>query len=128
MKPDGCPTARPFTVAVCTGCTTSAVSSLVPTLAGVIGDCPHGVLVVTGCLLSGLTCATRRREHGVILMLQPCTADRRPIGPAKWIGPVATESDLRAACDWITDGSWHSQTLSPRLRADVNLTRAARRN
>jgi hypothetical protein len=121
-------TRRPFTVAVCAACDSGPDSALLQGLRAVIGECPHGMLVTTQCLLGGLTCAARGPHAGEMLLLQPCTPDRVPTASVQWIGPVTSEVDAEAACAWIADGSWDRARLPMRLRADLNLTRSSRRN
>ena len=128
MTSDPRHTSRPFTVAVCTACDAEPQCALMPRLRELIRACPHGMLVATGCLLGTITCATRSSAHGQMLLLQPCTADRVPTASLQWIGPIRTEADAEAACEWISIGSWDYATLPPALRADLHLSRSSRRN
>lgn len=121
-------TERPFTVAVCTACDTDSRPGLMPALRQTVRNCPHSVLVATQCLLGQLTCATSSREGGVMLIVQPCTNDRVPTGSVQWIGPVTTEVDVAAACEWIANGEWDRNDLPTNLRADLNLARTSRLN
>jgi hypothetical protein len=94
-------TGHPFTVAICTSCAAEPPERLLPMLRASIRSCPHGMLVTTGCLLGRLTCATRPSQQGVLLLLQPCSTQRIPTGPAQWMGPVNDTEDARALCDWF---------------------------
>lgn len=121
-------TTRPFTVAVCTACNSELTSTIVHTVRNVVRRCPHGVLVVTQCLLGELTCATRRSDGAVMVLLQPCTVDRVPVASAEWVGPIKTGADVDAACSWIASGSWDRRRLPLSLRADLNLARSSSQN
>jgi hypothetical protein len=121
-------TRRPFTVAICTACDSDVARALLPDLRAVVRDCPHGVLVSTGCLLGSLTCATRTPVAGVMLLMQPCTPERVPTGAVSWIGPVQNTQDADAACAWIAAGRWDRVGLPPKLRGDRRLVRASAQN
>ena len=84
----------PFTAVVCTGCE-QADTSVLDALRTVVRDCPGGMLVSTPCLL-GPNCHTRQ-GGGVVVMVQPCRADRSPVGPAQWV-PIADSADLDELC------------------------------
>ncbi|OAN42560.1 hypothetical protein A4X20_01570 [Mycolicibacterium iranicum] len=84
--------------------------------------------MVTECLLGTITCSTANPGPGVMLLLQPCTVDRVPLASVRWIGPVCDEADADEICSWIAAGEWDVTTLSPQLRADVNLVRSSRLN
>jgi hypothetical protein len=125
-------TDRPFTVAVCAACGLDLPahpdSALMTALRETVRNCPHAVLVATQCLLGQLTCATAGPKRGVMVLVQPCTVDRVPTGSGQWIGPVTSAADIAAACRWIAHGAWDRGDLPTNLRADLNLTRAGRRN
>lgn len=121
-------TVRPFTVAVCTPCGGQISSSLLSGLRAVIGNCPHGVLVQTQCLLGGFACSGARPVRGQVLLLQPCNTERVPIAAVHWIGPVRTEADAESACAWIAGGKWERGGLAAHLRMDRNLAAIARSN
>lgn len=122
-------TCEPFTVALCVHCPSSEPGSpLFGMLRNVVRSCPHGILVSTQCLLGTFTCATRGGDLDPVLVLQPCSAERVPNAAAIWIGPIATESDTRDACDWIAAGQWDRSNLPPRLRADQSLLRVSAHN
>lgn len=121
-------TVAPFTIAACTACTTEVADTVIPKLRGVVRRCPHAVLIVTQCLLGKFSCAALGSDHGVMLMLQPCTVDRVPVSPMRLVGPVRSEADAEAACAWIAAGVWDSVGLPSSLQADVNLARTSRLN
>ncbi|MGB3356150.1 MAG: hypothetical protein WBB00_25750 [Mycobacterium sp.] len=126
--PDRGFTTQPFTVALCTACDPELTDSVVREFRNVVRGCPHGVLIVTQCLLGELTCATRVFEGGVMLMLQPCTVDRVPVASAVWVGPLTTRADVDAAGRWVAGGSWDRQNLPLSLRADLNFARSSSQN
>lgn len=121
-------TTRPFTVGLCTACDSEVTDASVRELRSVVRGCPHGVVIVTQCLLGQLTCATGVSEGGVMLMLQPCTIDRVPVASVVWVGPLRTRADVDAACTWVAAGSWDRQNLPLGLRADLTLTRSSNQN
>lgn len=127
MRAEARYTDRPFTIAACAACTTDT-ADVMGTLRAVVRSCPHAVLVMTQCLLGRLTCAGRSGDRGVMLLLQPCTAERVPVASVQWIGPVRTESEAQTVCEWIAAGNWDPSALPMALRADVNLARASRLN
>ena len=120
-------TDQPFTVAVCGSCAAQP-AQLLQMLRASIRRCPHGMLVTTECLRGHLSCATRPSNEGVLLLLQPCSAQRLPTGPARWVGPITTTADARAACDWLEQGNWQRRTLPDHLRGEANLVRPSVRN
>jgi hypothetical protein len=93
-----------------------------------IRRCPNAMLVTTGCLLGQLICATRPPLEGVILLLQPCSTQRIPTGPAQWMGPVDDTEDARAVCDWLEQGNWERHTLPAHLRTEAHFPRPSVRN
>ncbi|BDX33474.1 hypothetical protein TUM20985_40210 [Mycobacterium antarcticum] len=117
-------TTRPFTIALCISCTSSADVAVLQDLRKSIRRCAHGVLVTTGCLRGTITCATRPHGPGTVLMLQPCSVERVPSGPTRWIGPLIDLDDLRAVCDWLERGEWDLTVLPTRLHAELNSARA----
>ena len=117
MTSSHCPTSRPFTVILCTTCTAKPGLGLLETLRAAVRSCEHGVLVTTACLLRPLTCAAHPHRAGAMVILQPCSVDRGPSGPAHWIGPINDTNDTRAVRDWLQRGQWDDHTLPERLRA-----------
>jgi hypothetical protein len=99
-------TSRPFTVALCTSCAAGPELAVVEELRATIRRCKHGVLVTTACMLDPLTCAARPHRPGTIVILQPCSVDRVPSGPACRIGPINDKNDVRALRDWLEQGEW----------------------
>jgi hypothetical protein len=108
-------TDRPFTVIICTCCSSERVLSVLGALRSVIKRCRNGVLVRTGCLLGPLTCASRPTGEGVMVILQPCSPDRTPAGSAFWLGPVEDIEDITQLCAFIERGEWEFGELAGRL-------------
>ncbi|MDF2583947.1 MAG: hypothetical protein K0R33_2590 [Mycobacterium sp.] len=121
-------TMRPFTVAVCAPCAGKLSSALMAGLRDVIGNCPHGVLIQTQCLLGELTCTRMRPARGQVLLLQPCNTQRVPTAAVHWIGPVRTQADVESACAWIAGGKWDRDDLAGHLHMDRNMAAIARSN
>jgi hypothetical protein len=121
-------TSDPFTVAICGSCAPAPAAQLLQMLRASIRRCPHGMLVTTGCLLGHLTCATRPSHQGALLLLQPCSTQRIPTGPAHWMGPVDDADDGRALCDWLEHGNWQRHPLPAHLRAEANFAKPSTRN
>jgi hypothetical protein len=121
-------TQRPFTVVLCTRCGTAPGSSLLEHLRATIRVCHQGMLVTTGCLLGDSACASRGAHTGAVLMLQPCTTERRPLGPARWIGPIDADADVVAVCRWIESGQWGLDGLPERLSSAARAIQAATTN
>lgn len=101
---------------------------MLPRLRQVVRNCPHGVLVLTQCPIGKITCATTGSDRGVILLLQPRTVHRVPVASARWVGPVRTDAEIEAVCDWISSGAWDRAALPLDLRADINLAKESRMN
>jgi hypothetical protein len=114
---------RAFTVMVCTGCTAGQGLSVVDEIRDTIRRCPHAVLVATGCILGPLACASRPDRPGVLVVLQPCSIDRVPIGPASWVGPINDRHDAAELCDWVERGEWGLGSLPQHLRPALNRMR-----
>jgi hypothetical protein len=121
-------TGRPFTVALCTSCTTGPELAVVEELVATIRRCKHGVLVTTACMLGPLTCAARPHRPGTLVILQPCSVDRVPSGPACWIGPINDKKDVRALRDWLEQGEWEYRAPPDRLRPKLRWTNPFSRN
>lgn len=128
MSSGRCPTSHPFTIAICGSCGAGPAAQLLQMLRASIRRCPNGMLVTTECLLGHLTCATRPAHEGVMLLLQPCSIERTPTGPAQWMGPVNDTADTRAVCEWLEQGNWERRTLPDHLRAETNFARPSIRN
>jgi hypothetical protein len=128
MSRVGDATQRPFTVALCTRCGSGADTSLLEHLRATIRVCHQGILVTTGCLLGDLACASRGAHTGAVLMLQPCTIERRPLGPARWIGPIDADADVVAVCRWIESGQWGLDGLPEGLSSAARAIQAATTN
>lgn len=122
-------TDRPFTVALCISCPAEPERAALKQLRRSIRRCRHGVLVTTGCLRGTVSCAARPHGAGAVVVMQPCSVDRAPDGPAHWIGPIKGGDDLRAVCDWLERGEWDVRDLPERLHAELNRAAAVgRRN
>jgi hypothetical protein len=78
------------------------------------------VLIAAGCMLGPLTCAARPDRPGVLVLLQPCSSDRTPVGSAIWIGPINDRRDAAAVGDWVRGGDWRLGALPERLRSAMN--------
>jgi hypothetical protein len=109
-------TSRPFTVFLCTSCPAKRELAVLEELSATIRRCRHGVLVTTACMLGPLACAAL--PHGPIAILQPCSVEHVPIGPAHWIGPINDVNDILALGDWLEQGEWDYRALPHRLRAE----------
>ncbi|TCK21897.1 hypothetical protein [Pseudonocardia endophytica] len=92
---------------------------LVEGLRAVVRDSTHGVLVSSGCRV-GPACGAR--EPGMVLLVQPCDADRAPAGPTVVAGPVRTTDDVRAVTGWLARGVLDPDDLPARLRGPRPLT------
>jgi hypothetical protein len=113
---------RGFTALVCHG---KACGGHHETIVSGLRECvhrhPHGVLVSAGCVLGRLGChalatSCPRRPAGTLVVVQPCSVDRDPIGPALWIGPVAVAEDVAAVCRWLDAGHLYTIMLPVHLR------------
>ncbi|MER6129460.1 hypothetical protein ABT173_44280 [Streptomyces sp. NPDC001795] len=105
---------RPFTLVVCGSCRAPARGRVMDALRRAVRECPHGVMVSTGCLARVLHC---RRRCGLHATVQPCGADRRPSGVAVGLGPLVTEADAEVVGAWLRAGMPDDGTLPDRLRA-----------
>lgn len=110
-------TNRGFTVVVCTQCESDHVLPVLAALGSVVTRCPHGMVVRANCLLGLLTCASRPTGGGVMVVLQPCSLERIPTGPAIWLGPADSPEDVSALSDFVERGLWEFDELPDRLRA-----------
>jgi hypothetical protein len=117
-------TDEPFTVVVCSQDRTGVGSVVLQQLRAAVRRCPHGVLVVSNCLLGRFGCATPC--SGVTAVLQPCWTDRAASGPALWVGPVTSDGDARALHEWVAQGAWRLSTLPAHLQLALNLRMAVR--
>ncbi|HUO39431.1 MAG TPA: hypothetical protein VMU34_17025 [Mycobacterium sp.] len=129
MTSSHCATSRPFTVVLCTSCTAKPGLGVLEELRATVRRCGHGVLITTECMLGALACAARPHGPAAMVILQPCSVDRRPSGPAHWIGPINDTNDIRAVRDWLQRGQWDDHMLPERLCAQRHPTqRYIRRN
>lgn len=118
-------TDRAFTVIVCSCCAAEPGLSVLEELRGSIRRCQHGILVSAPCLLGKLTCAARTDGSGTMVLLQPCSTDRSPVGPPRWVGPITNPADAEAVRAWLERGDWNVGTLPQRLRSPLNSLGAA---
>lgn len=82
-------------------------------LRAVVRSSRHGVLVSTGCLLGPTTC--RLRTAAPLVLVQPCDAERRPMGPAVHVGPLRSAADVRELECWLRRGRFDPALLPGRL-------------
>ncbi|MEZ0359201.1 hypothetical protein [Mycobacterium sp. SA01] len=90
-------TSTPFTVVVCAGCAPPD-ASVIDALRTMVRESSGGMLVSTPCLLGPDGCPDGCQAHrgdGAVAMLQPCRADRTPVGPARWIDLSAPRAGRR---------------------------------
>ena len=125
MKQPNTATDRAFTLVVCTGCTAGQGLSVLDELRTTIRRCRHVVLVAAGCMLGPLTCAACPDGPGVLVLLQPCSTERTPAGPATWVGPINDRHDATDVGDWVQRGEWSLASLPRHLRPALNRMRAA---
>lgn len=115
-----------FTAVVCQHCNTDAELPMLQSLRDTIRRCPHGVLLTSGCILGHLWCRAIRsrtpRLAGPIVLVQPCTTERRPIGPAIPVGPLRTLEDLTALGRWLERAPHRNHGLPARLRQIQRVT------
>jgi hypothetical protein len=71
-------------------------------------------------MLGPLTCAARPDRPGVLVLLQPSSTDRTPVGSTIWIGPINDRRDAAAVGDWVQHGDWRLGALPERLRSAMN--------
>lgn len=118
---------RGFTAVVCHGsaCGRRHGDAVVTGLRECVRRHPHGVLVSGGCLLGPLGChalsTSGTRPAGSLLLVQPCSRDRNPVGPSLWIGPLATQDDIAAVCHWLDTGDLSTIALPAHLRFRARL-------
>lgn len=128
MRTESRYTKEPFTLAVCARCTPEVGDLVITRLQDVVGNCPQAVMLTTACLRGRFGCATTDVNGGVIALLQPCTIDRVPVSPVRWIGPIGNATDTAIVCDWIAAGGWDERDLPPHLHANANFARSSRLN
>jgi hypothetical protein len=125
-----------FTVALCRaeGCAGSRQSpgALDTALSETTRRCPHGVLVVTGCLMGPTMCRaggpSSRDRSGRLAVVQPCHASRRPSAPSVLVGPLRDAEDTAELCRWLRSGALRADELPDRLRGYARLLHTAPTN
>lgn len=92
----------------------------------------HGVLATGGCVLGSLLCRScgpaGGRAEGTFVLVQPCTAQREPTGPAVAVGPLRTADDVVDLSRWLRGGELTASGLPARLRPRLDPLSAASRN
>lgn len=112
----GTRTRADYTVVACSALSCRAGSDEVADmLRRCVRSSRHGVLVVSGCTVGTVGC--RLRAPGPVIVVQPCTEDREPLGAAVWIGPIGTAHDLAAVEDWIRAAGFDPADLPAHLTA-----------
>src|ERR1700720_3264272 len=119
-------TSRPFTVYLCTSCTAKPTLAVLEELRATIRPCGHGMLATPAGMLG--PAAGAARAPGPIVILQPCSVERVPIGSARWIGPINDKVDIRALRGWLEHGEWDYWALPDRLRAELRWPNRFSRN
>jgi hypothetical protein len=111
-----------FTLAVCQGQGCAAGPEHGPlerALSDTTRTCPHGVMVVTGCLMGPLLCRScgpsATPDAGRLAVIQPCHASRAPSGPAVLAGPIRDDADASDLCAWLRAGALTADRLPGRL-------------
>jgi hypothetical protein len=120
--------AAAFTVVACAAvpCHGQQADELRAALQECVAGSPLGVLVVAGCTMGATGC--RLRPAGPVLVVQPCDAERRPVGPAIRVGPVRTAQDVEAVRNWLGAARFDPAALPARLTVLHRATRTAARN
>jgi hypothetical protein len=65
---------------------------------------------------------------GSLLLVQPCLTDRTPLGPAMWLGPVATAEDVAAVWHWLDVGGLRPSRLPAQLDFSAHVADRAATN
>lgn len=107
-------------------CRTDDLRDTVSTLRECVRHSRHGVLVTSGCTLGAVAC--RLRPAGPLVVVQPCDADRRPLGRDVRIGPVTGPGDINSVEEWIRGHRLDPALLPPHLVGLDRRTRSAGQN
>jgi len=104
-----------FTLVICGagGCHNEVAAEARSMLRGYVRTTRHGVLVVSGCSLSPLSC--RFRAEGPVIVVQPCDADRQPTSPLIRVGPLRSLADVVAVRQWLRAGTFDPTALPTHL-------------
>lgn len=123
---------RGFTAIVCHGprCGHDHGQAAVREFRGPVRRHRHGVLISAGCMLGHLSChawatSSGRPCTGTLLIVQHCSPERTPIGPAWWIGPLTTEDDIATVRRWLDTRDLSITALPARLRFRTTLSGGA---
>lgn len=105
-----------FTAVICDTCADGG-QDLEP-LRETVRRSPHGMLVRVHCPLGMVYCHAREASTsaGRVVLVQPCTASRIPLGSAVIVGPVRTADDLAAVARWLETTPIDESALPARLR------------
>ena len=119
-----------FTVAACRDRHCNAAElPVLDDLGAAVRRCPHGMLVSCGCLLGPVMCRAWHHRGpptpGAFVLVQACTVNRRPQGPAIPLGPLRNRRDLAAVSRWLESGQLHPDELPARLNDPLPYLRAA---
>ena len=119
------PAVAGYTVVACAAvpCRGEPADDLRAVLRDCVAGSALGVLVVAGCTMGPTGCGLR--PPGPVVVVQPCDAERRPMGAAVRIGPVRSAEDVDAVRDWLRAARFDPAALPARLTA---LHGAAMRN
>lgn len=106
-----------FTVIVCDTCADGGLPDIA-LLRETVRRSPHGMLVRAHCPLGTMLCHARKASAnaGRVVLVQPCTTGRDPLGAAVIVGPVRTAEDLAALARWLKTTPVDVNTLPSRLR------------
>lgn len=124
---------HPFAAVVCHGpvCGHTRARTVVDGLRDSIRRHRHAVLVSAGCVLGPIQChasAVTGCRCGPVLVIQDCTEERVPQGPAIWVGPVTDDDDLTAVRRWLDSGHPRTGQLPSRLHFNHTPQRSAVHN
>lgn len=106
-----------FTVIVCDTCADAGPQDLAP-LRETVRRSPHGMMVRVHCPLGTLYCHARKAaaNTGRVVLVQPCTVDRSPVGLAVVVAPVRTADDVAVLARWLETDPTDARALPVRLR------------
>ncbi|WP_210592257.1 hypothetical protein [Streptomyces sp. GESEQ-35] len=112
-----------FTAAVCRaddGCG-AADEQVLEALRAATRQVPCGLLVATGCLGRHLYCPHQQGNQvaraGHRVVVQPCTQDRTPLGPAFAFGPLTDPAQAEDLATWLAEGLHRGRRPPRRLLA-----------
>ncbi|SER34235.1 hypothetical protein SAMN05216188_110162 [Lentzea xinjiangensis] len=105
-----------FTAAICGACSDGEHD--LELLREAVRRSTHGMLMRIDCPLGTMYCHGRKASAsaGPVILVQPCTISRSPLGSAVIVGPVRTADDLAAVASWLGTTPIDGSGLPPRLR------------